>query len=150
MIRIRQGLPADASKLSEIAFRSKAHWGYDDNFMESCRGELTYDGSDFPATYFGILEDPITLGFYALDIHTKDKIEMTALFIEPEYIGKGYGKALMNHAKIQAKVFGAKELFVQADPNAEGFYLAMGGVNDGNKESASIPGRYLPVLKFKL
>ena len=150
MIKIRQGKAIDAPALSELAFRSKAHWGYDKNFMDACRDELTYSASDFPAIYFGILEDPMILGFYALDIHTKEKIEMTALFVEPAYIGKGYGKALMNHAKIQAKVFGAKELFVQSDPNAEAFYVAMGGTNDGKKESQSIPGRLLPILKFSL
>ena len=150
MLKIRQGSPADAPTLTDIAMRSKSHWGYDNAFMEACQGELTFDESNFPATYFGIVEDPMILGFYALDIHTKDKIEMTALFVEPQYIGRGYGKALMNHAKIQAKVFGAKELFVQADPNAEAFYQAMGGINDGKKESGSIAGRYLPILRFNL
>ena len=150
MIKIRQGTPADATALSDLAYRAKAHWGYDNDFMEACRNELTYSESDFPLFYFGVLEDPMILGFYALDIQTKDKIEMTALFVEPKYIGQHYGKALMNHAKIQAKVFGAKELFVQADPNAEAFYLAMGGQRNGQKESESIPGRMLPLIRYTL
>jgi N-acetylglutamate synthase-like GNAT family acetyltransferase len=150
MLKIRQGKPEDAAALTDLAFRSKAHWGYDQKFMEACREELTYRPSDFPLLYFGVLEDPMILGFYALDIHTKDKVEMTALFVEPKYIDKGYGKALMNHAKIQAKVFGAKEIVVQSDPYAEAFYLAMGAVKIGEKESESIAERMLPLLKFKL
>jgi len=150
MLKIRQGIPQDADTLTDLAFRSKAYWGYDKTFMENCRAELTYSADDFPVKYFGVLEDPMILGFYALEIHTKEKIEICALFVEPKYIDKGYGKALMNHAKIQAKVFGAKELFVQSDPNAETFYLAMGGIKDGEKESQSIPGRMLPLLRFRL
>jgi len=150
MLKIRQGNPDDALALSDLAFRSKARWGYDPQFMESCREQLTYHPSIFPATYFGILEDPMILGFYALDIHTSDQFELTALFVEPDYIGHGYGKTLMNHAKIQAKVFGANEIVVQSDPNAEAFYLAMGWKNIGEKESPCIPGRKLPLLKLDL
>lgn len=150
MIKIRQGTPADTPTLTDIAFRAKAHWGYDDKFMEACREELTYGEDDFPATYFGVCEDPIILGFYALQIETKDSVELNALFVEPDYIGKGYGKALMNHAKIQAKVFGATEIIVQSDPFAEDFYLAMGGTRIGEKESDSIPERFLPLLRFEL
>ena len=150
MLKIRQGIPQDAPTLSDLAFRSKAHWGYDKKFMEDCREELTYRASNFPAIYFGVLEDPMILGFYALDIHTNKQFELTALFVEPDYISHGYGKALLNHAKIQAKVFGAKEMIVQSDPFAEKFYQSMGGINIGERESDSIPGRILPLLKFEL
>lgn len=150
MLKIRQGVANDTATLSNIAFRSKAYWGYDADFMEACRGELTYDANHLPATYFGVLEDPMVIGFYALDIKTKDTMELSALFVEPEFIGRGYGKALMNHAKIQAKVFGASAIEVQADPNALAFYQAMGGIENGKRESSSIAGRLLPVLLFEL
>ena len=28
--------------LSDLCFRSKAVWGYDEEFMEACRGELSF------------------------------------------------------------------------------------------------------------
>lgn len=31
---IRRARADEAGTLSELAFRSKAHWGYDDDFME--------------------------------------------------------------------------------------------------------------------
>jgi len=32
--------------LSDLCFRSKAVWGYDKEFMEACRGELSFDLRD--------------------------------------------------------------------------------------------------------
>lgn len=150
MLKIRQGTAEDAPTLSEIAFRSKAHWGYDKQFMEDCRHELTFTEADFPVKYFGIAEDPITLGFYGLEIQTNCTVELIALFVEPQYIGNGYGKALLNHAKIQAKIFGADTMLVQSDPNAVPFYTANGGIEDGEIPSQSIPGRKLPRILFNL
>lgn len=37
-------------------------------------------------------------------------------------------------------------MIIQDDPNAEAFYLAAGGVRTGDRESDSIPGRFLPLF----
>lgn len=34
---MRDAAATDLALLSEIAFRSKAHWGYETVFMEACR-----------------------------------------------------------------------------------------------------------------
>lgn len=39
---------------------------------------------------------------------------------------------------------------IDADPNAEPFYRAMGAVRIGATPSGSIPGRELPLLEFTL
>jgi len=36
---------------------------------------------------------------------------------------------------------------IDADPNAEGFYLKMGAERVGESPSGSIPGRMLPLLQ---
>ena len=38
--RVRRARPAEADELSELALRSKAHWGYDEAFMAASRAEL--------------------------------------------------------------------------------------------------------------
>lgn len=38
---IRPASRAEASLLSQLAFESKAYWGYDADFMVACREELT-------------------------------------------------------------------------------------------------------------
>ena len=45
---------------------------------------------------------------------------------------------------------GSKVMIIQGDPNAQNFYLKVGGKLIGEKESASIPGRYLPVFIINL
>ena len=75
---------------------------------------------------------------------------MEALFVDPDHIGSGFGRQLMTHAKNQALALGGNSLSIGADPNAEKFYRAAGGVVTGKHESQSIPGRYLPTLKIDL
>ena len=150
MLRIRQGRAEDAPLLSDIAYQAKAYWGYDTDQMEAFRPALTYTEAHFPLYFFGVAEDPIVIGFYALDFVTNQRTELNALFVKPEYIKHGYGRALFNHAKIQAKVLGAKELIIESDPNSENFYRAMGAEKFGARESESIAGRFLPLLKIEL
>ncbi len=141
----------DAQILSELAMRSKAHWGYDESFMSQAHDELTYDASDLEEhTTFIEIDNGLTMGFYQL-IHINDStVELDALFIEPKLIGQGLGQQLFNHAVSQARESGYKTMSLQSDPNAEGFYLKLGCVIVGEKPSLSIPGRLLPVMVFTL
>ena len=41
-------------------------------------------------------------------------------------------------------------MIIQGDPNAKNFYLKVGAKLIGERESASIPGRYLPVFIINL
>lgn len=43
---IRLARVTEAEILSDLALRSKAHWGYDAEFIEACRDELTVDASE--------------------------------------------------------------------------------------------------------
>ena len=63
---------------------------------------------------------------------------------------KGWGRLLIEHAKRTAVDLGAEQLLIQGDPNAGAFYLAAGGVLTGSSESASIPGRFLPIFAIEL
>ena len=57
---------------------------------------------------------------------------------------------LIERAMQTARQRGAKRLVIQADPNAEPFYLSVGARRIGTRESASIPGRQLPLLAVEL
>jgi N-acetylglutamate synthase-like GNAT family acetyltransferase len=74
-------------------------------------------------------------------------VEVDLLFVEPDAIGTGAGRALWAHAVTVARSEGAETLFVQSDPNAEEFYRRMGAVRTGESPSPST-GRSLPVLEF--
>jgi hypothetical protein len=40
-VLIRSARATEADILTDLALRSKAHWGYDADFLEACRDELT-------------------------------------------------------------------------------------------------------------
>lgn len=150
-IIIRTVEPNEYALLSELAYRSKAYWGYSDEFMEACRGELATsikDIEDRHRNYFVAEFNGEVLGYYATEKLTESQYELEHLFVEPEHIGQGVGKALIEHAKSFVKSIGGKSLLIQGDPNAVNFYLAAGGVQIGQRESDSISGRYLPEFKI--
>lgn len=149
--RIRKADPQDSRLLSGIAFRSKAYWGYPPDFMEACREELSYSDDDINQhPFFVILADRRPVGFYQLRSKSEVKIELEALFVEPAFIGKGYGKKLLEHAKNTARESGAREMVILSDPNASAFYEKNGAQLIAERESGSIPGRYLPLFQIDL
>lgn len=150
---IRAARPDEARHLSEVAMRSKAHWGYSAAFMEACRVELAVTPAkieDDSYHYFVAERDGAILGFCAIVYPTDTDCELEALFVEPSHIGTGIGRALMDRAKTRAAGLGARRLTIQGDPNARDFYCAAGGEIVGSRESGSIPGRFLPVFAISL
>jgi len=147
----RRARPADASILSALALRSKAHWGYDAGFLAACRDDLTLSADDVATSMVYVCDgvnDP--LGFYRLVLQDDGVAELDALFVEPAAMGQGVGKRLWGHAVAAAAKLGCSEIVLQSDPQAEGFYLAMGAQRAGESESTVMPGRMLPLMRFRL
>ena len=152
-LRIREAFPHEASLLSDLALRSKAHWGYSQDFLDACRSELTVSASrvgtdDYQC--FAALEDDLIVGFYTLEIVSAGNYELEALFVEPSHIGSGVGRSLIQHAVRSLSERGAKRLTIQGDPNATAFYVAAGARQVGTRESGSIPGRSLPLFEIDI
>ncbi len=143
----------EISYLSALATRSKAYWGYSAEFMTACQEELLISPNKLKNEKFfymaGEYQGEI-IGFYAIEHLSKSNFELEALFVEPKYIGTGIGTALITHAKSYAAAMGGHILIIQGDPHAEKFYQAMGGKIAGKRESASIPGRFLPTFSISL
>jgi ribosomal protein S18 acetylase RimI-like enzyme len=147
---VRAGRPDEAARLSEVALRSKGHWGYDQDFLVACRAELTFGPEDVAARRIMVADSPAGLaGFYSIDGDPPDG-ELGNLWVVPERIGSGLGRRLWNHALATASAAGFTSLRIEADPNAIGFYRAMGAEQIGEVPSGSIPGRTLPVLSFSI
>ena len=148
---IRRALPAEAETLTELAIRSKGHWGYDAAFLAACRTELTLSADDLASVPAFVCDGPDgPAGFYRLLVLDNGVADLDALFVDPSAIGSGVGKRLWEHAVAQAAALGCREMIVQSDPFAEGFYRAMGARRVGESESGSMPGRRLPVLRYGL
>ena len=152
-VNIRDARPSEASILTELAFRSKAYWGYPEDFMEKCRRELTVTEDELadPGLKFAVADKGgRVFGFYSLGTVEGIKIELEALFVEPSAIGCGIGWGLLAEAKKSALRAGAKRMIIQGDPNASGFYIKAGATHIGESPSASIIGRMLPLYELEL
>ena len=147
---IRAARPEEAALLSALALRSKGHWGYDADFLERCRAELTLKPEEIDGRPTSVYrEGKRVLGFYALEL-SGDAADVAHFFVAPEAIGRGIGRALWHHLVETALERGVIRLSVAADPFAEGFYARMGLRRAGERPSGSIPGRTLPYLEMSL
>ncbi|TFB22874.1 GNAT family N-acetyltransferase [Filobacillus milosensis] len=145
----RKAEPNDAFVLSDIAYKSKAYWGYSDEFLEACKEELTITEEDIIKSpmYYVIEKDNQIIGF---DSFKCDPNKLENLFINPEFIGQGIGKQIWQDILHRAKDFGIIEFTIDSDPYAEGFYLKMGAVRIGSIPSTVFPDRDLPLMKVEV
>jgi GNAT superfamily N-acetyltransferase len=171
---IRAARPDEAAELSALAQRSKAHWGYDQSFLDASREELTiapekvtakrtYVAVSVAVSNAGLDEAAATIGPVGAPGPGPGRIlgfgtvegdppagELGMLFVDPDVIGRGVGGALFSHLSATATELGFHRLTIAADPNAEPFYLARGAVRIGAVPSGSLPGRVLPLLSLAL
>lgn len=149
--QLHPALPGSADTLSALAMRSKAHWGYSIEFMNACRKELTLS-PEFIKNNKSVIatNNDRVAGFYSLVKISQIDVELWFLFVDPDFVGLGLGNMLLQNAKEHALQNGFKTMIIQADPNASKFYLKAGAVQIGDRESDSIPGRFLPLLEMEL
>ena len=122
--------------------------GYDDAFMAACRNELAVRLGQ-PGHRSSVADkNGAAVGFVEISVDTTAELEK--LFVEPSEIGNHVGRRLFTWASAEAAAHGAKELMIDSDPGARGFYLALGAEEVGLSPSGSIPGRFLPRLRFDL
>jgi len=151
-VRIRPARVEECDALTELAMRSKAYWGYDDEFMAACRDELTIRAPFVPRIDVAETDDGRVVGMVRLEPHgpSREHGVLEDLFVEPSAIGTGVGGALFRHVVRRAAAEGVRTLSIDADPNARPFYEAMGAVLVGESPSGSIPGRTLPRLELSV
>lgn len=152
---IREARPTDTADMSAMAIRSKGYWGYSAEFMEACRDELTVRPEHLLADQFDYFvgeKDNQIIAYYAVSLidESASEYELEALFVSPDAIGQGVGRAMMNHAKAHVSGKGGKTMIVHSDPHAQPFYEAAGGVKIGETPSGSIAGRMLPLMRIGL
>ncbi len=150
-VNIRRARPDDAGALTSIAFAAKRHWGYPERWIEHWGESLTViprfvqDNEVYAAVSGG---EPFA--FYALT-GTGGKLELEHLWVLPSWISSGCGRLLFEHAMRGAASAGASIVDIEADPNAEGFYLKMGAKRTGeNVYEIEGQSRVLPLMTVEL
>lgn len=144
-------VPTDAERLTEIAFAAKAYWKYPAAWLERWRPQLTIGDSDIEKDTVAKLVVGVEIaGFYLLR-EDAGKLWLEHLWVDPRFIGRGLGRKLFEHAMATASERTFAAVQIESDPNAEGFYAAMGAKRIGETRS-EIDGttRVLPLMEFKL
>jgi GNAT superfamily N-acetyltransferase len=151
MPAIRAAQVGEATKLTALCVRSKAHWGYDAEFMRLSASALAVDEADVTAGRVLVAADveDRPLGIAAV-LGKGDTVDLDALFVDPPAIGSGAGRALFAAALDLARGLGARRMTILADPNAAAFYERMGARFLRNAPSDAIPGRTLPLYEYDL
>ena len=151
-IEIRRAVETEARRLSGLALSAKAHWGYSREALEAWRPELAVSPDDIRGkpTFVAIVDGAVA-GFYSLS-PSGDAWELTNLWVAPPFMRRGIGRALMSHALETAARGGATRITVDADPNAEPFYVACGAHRRGEVPAPirEAPKRIRPQLVFDI
>ncbi|MGE7691301.1 GNAT family N-acetyltransferase [Lysinibacillus sp. NPDC097214] len=145
---IRSAKVQDCHLLSNLAYQSKAYWGYTEDFLQQCKDDWTVTKESIEENPVFVMESVNKIvAFYSFTIN---EIKLDALFIDPDYIGKGFGRMIWDHLLNTAKELGISEFTLDSEPNAEGFYLKMGAKKIGSTPSTLFPDRHLPLMKVKV
>jgi ribosomal protein S18 acetylase RimI-like enzyme len=148
---IQRGASEDAAPLSALALRAKGYWGYSEEWLEAWKPELTLSPTDIRRMHVHVARVGGRIaGFYALHGGGRT-LSLEHLWVGPEDIGRGVGRALLLHALKHAADRGAKNVEIESDPNAEGFYLRLGARRVGWR-SRPVAGtaRRLPLLLIEV
>lgn len=149
-LNFRRARPDEWQALHALAMRSKAHWGYDADFLAMCKEDLKPTPARIEDSLTFVLEaDGELAGYYLLTPNGEQSV-LDALFLEPNQIGKGHGKRLFAHLLDEVRSLGITRFQFDADPYAEAFYAKMGAVRIGDTPSSAIPGRMLPLMEMRV
>jgi GNAT superfamily N-acetyltransferase len=141
---------ADALILSALAAKAKADWGYSLDVLRRWRSELTVTPRHIRTKRVYVAARGTKIAGFCLASPSRTSWELEHLWVAPAHMRRGVGSALLAHALSTAHRSGVREVTVDADPNAEQFYLQHGAVRRGSV-SAPIPRhpqRIRPQLAF--
>lgn len=148
-IKFREANRNDIETLSAIAIAAKAHWGYPSSWLKLWEEFLTVTIEQVQSNTIFVCElQEKIVGFIGISVE-KNLAEIEHLWVLPEFMGRGIGRDLFKYALKWCRDNAINQLKVVSDPNALGFYKALGGKVIGMEDSIPQP-RVLPVLQFSV
>ena len=146
-VTIRGARIGEAAGLTALCVRSKAHWGYDAEFMRLSQASLTVSDAAIAAGRV-LVAERAGLPFGVAQVEPDGELGM--MFVDPLCLNRGAGRALFDAAAALARRLGARRMPILADPNAAPFYERMGARFVSRAPSDAIPGRTLPLYEYDL
>lgn len=148
-VELRPVRPDEGEPLREIARAAKGYWGYDPDRVSQWAATLDLSAAGLRQKEFHVAEvDGRIVGWSAL-ILKEDVCWLDDLWIEPQWIGKGTGGRLFEHAVERGRQLGARRMEWEAERHALGFYEKMGGRYLRDSEPG-VWGRVNPIMGVDL
>lgn len=145
-LQILRAEPHDADELTRLTLASKAHWGYPAEWMKKWASTLRIS-PEYLEQHFTMkaISAGRIAGYYSLiPFLSKGFCLLHNLFVLPEFMGRGIGRALFDDALGQTRAAGATRMEWESDPNAAGFYRRLGA--HYLRDNVGDYGRALPVF----
>ncbi|HHU0101942.1 TPA: GNAT family N-acetyltransferase [Legionella pneumophila] len=145
----------DLIKINALMYRSKSYWGYErefmDKFMRLFQMTKEYLEKNTVKLFYISEHEQCnkSIGFYSFSVSPKE-IELDNFFIDPDYIGKGFGKKMWSTMIEDFKLIGVSRFTLWSDPGAEPFYKKMGCIKIGVKKSPMMPDRYPVIFEYEI
>jgi GNAT superfamily N-acetyltransferase len=151
VVAIRPARAGEAPDLTALCLRSKAHWGYDAEFMRRCVASLTVSDQSIAEGRVLVATDEAGRAIGTASVmRDGDDAELGLMFVDPTTIGGGIGRALFDEAVKLVRRLGYRRMTILADVNAAPFYERMGARFLHDAPSDAIPGRTLPFYEYDL
>ena len=148
-MKLRAARVGEAELLREVAVSAKSHWGYSEAFLEAARGSLGIPAAAIADGRVFVLEDGgEVVGFFGFEGEPPKGV-LEWMFVLPGHVGRGVGRLLWTEALERARAAGFRELLIESDRYAEGFYARMGATKVGEAFSP-VDGAPLPVFRIQL
>jgi GNAT superfamily N-acetyltransferase len=145
--RVRHALLAEIGALEDLQRRSSMIW---EDYRDDLRRHP--EAIEVPAgpvlerrVRVAIGDDGCVFGFCTVVPLGDDVGDLAALFVEPQYMGRGVGRKLIDDAVAIARGQGVRRLEVTANPRAVGFYEKVGFTS-----GAVVRTRFGPALRMHL
>jgi GNAT superfamily N-acetyltransferase len=122
--RLRPAAPGDYERVREVTLESKAHWGYERDFVRRWAEGLTFESD---RERWVVEVDGEIVAWAALVPPAGGVAVLDDLWVDPRSMGQGIGGRLFSHAEARARELGARRLEWGAEPHAVGFYEKLGG-----------------------
>lgn len=149
MLDIRVLAEPNLGDASDLCVRAKSHWGYDPEFISVCVPALIVTANDLATSdVVGAFHDEQLVGVAQLVSRDREAV-LDKLFVEPQFIGTGIGRALFAWAVQRSTELGATKITIEADPFAVPVYKAFGCTQVGLSSSPTT-GRELPIMEYTL
>lgn len=150
MIIIEPSSEQDHGILTAITIDGKAFWGFSKEQLSEWTELLTITPEYISKNYvFNLILNSETIGYYSYLVINEKELKLDNLFLYQKYIGKGFGKLMMNDFVNKAKELKVKLITLDSDPKAEDFYKKFGFETFDQLES-TIKDRFLPKMKLNL